>query len=219
MFLGHFGVALGAKKAAPKVSLGVLLIVAQFADLLWPTLLLLGIEKVEIKPGITKMTPLDFSYYPYSHSLLMGIVWGILFGIIFWLIRKNMRGAIMIGLCVVSHWMLDLIVHRPDLPLYPGSPLKVGFDLWDSAIATHSLEAIFFFGGLALYLRATKTKNKIGTWGMWSFIAFMILSYLINTFSPPPTSVTAIAWMAQVQWLLVIWAYWFDRNRVAMVNE
>src|SRR5689334_20073940 len=113
MFLGHFGVALGAKRAAPKVSLGTLLIAAQFADLLWPTLLLLGIEKVEIRPGITKMTPLDFIHYPYSHSLLMGIVWGILLGGIFWLFTKDSRDAIVISLCVVSHWMLDLIVHRP----------------------------------------------------------------------------------------------------------
>jgi len=216
MFLGHFGVALGSKKAVPKISLGTLLVAAQFADLLWPTLLLLGIEKVEIRPGITKMTPLDFTYYPYSHSLLMGIVWGILFALIFWLIRKNVKGAVVIGLCVVSHWMLDLIVHRPDLPLFPGSPLKIGFGLWNSAVATHSLEAIFFFGGVALYLRATKAKNKIGIWGMWTFIAFMIFSYLMNAFGPPPTSVTVIAWGAQVQWLLVIWAYWFDKNRIAV---
>lgn len=215
MFLGHFGVALGAKKAVSQTSLGTLLIAAQFADLLWPTLLLLGIEQVEIKPGDTKMTPLDFTYYPYTHSLLMEIVWGIIFGIVFWLIRKDMKGAIIISLCVVSHWMLDLIVHRPDLPLYPGGEIKVGFGLWNSPIATHVLEAIFFFGGLALYLRATKPKNKIGTWGLWTFIAFMILFYLISTYSPPPPSVASLAWMAQVQWVLVLWAYWFDKNRIA----
>jgi len=214
MFLGHYGVALGVKKLQPKISLGTLLIAAQFADLLWPTLLLLGIEKVEIKPGITKMTPLDFTYYPYSHSLLMAVVEGIILGTIFWLIRKNITGSIVIGLCVVSHGVLDLLVHRPDLQLYPGSETRAGFGLWNSAIATHSLEAIFFFGGMFLYMSVTKAKNKIGRWGFWGFIAFMLFSYLMNTFSPPPTSVTAIAWLAQFQWALVALAYWFDRNRM-----
>ncbi|MFI5134568.1 MAG: metal-dependent hydrolase [Chitinophagales bacterium] len=218
MSLGHYGVALGAKKVQPKISLGTLLIAAQFSDLLWPTLLLLGIEKVEIKPGITKTTPLDFTYYPYSHSLLMAIVWGVILGIVFWRIRKNVAGAIVISLCVISHWILDLIVHRPDLQLYPGNQTRVGFGLWNSAVATHLLEAIFFFGGMFLYLSATKAKNKIGSWAFWSFIAFMILGYLINVFSPPPTSVTALAWTAQFQWLLVIWAYWLDRNRTAVAG-
>ena len=80
MFIGHFGVGLGAKKAAPSISLGTLFLAAQFLDLLWPTFLLLGWERVKIQPGMTVMTPLNFTHYPLSHSLLMACIWGVLFG-------------------------------------------------------------------------------------------------------------------------------------------
>jgi membrane-bound metal-dependent hydrolase YbcI (DUF457 family) len=120
MFIGHFGVGFGAKKAAPGISLGMLFIAAQFIDLLWPTLLLLGIENVKIEPGITKATPLNFTDYPISHSLLFVIIWGLVVGGIYFLIRKKFKYTVILSLAVISHWFLDLLVHRPDLPLYPG---------------------------------------------------------------------------------------------------
>ena len=120
MFIGHFAVALGAKKAAPKVSLGTLIMAAQFVDLLWPIFLLLGIEHVRINPGDTAYTPLDFYDYPVSHSLLTGIGWAIVFGAVYYAIRRSARNAWILAACVLSHWLLDLIVHRPDLPLVPG---------------------------------------------------------------------------------------------------
>ena len=214
MFAGHFGVGLGAKAAAPRVSLGTLFLAAQFVDLVWPTLLLVGLEKVEIKQGITKVTPLDFVSYPITHSLLMVCVWGVFFGGIYWLVKKNGRGAVVLGLCVVSHWVLDLIVHRPDLPLYPGESLRVGLGVWNSLLGTLLVEGLIFVVGIILYLRVTKARNRRGTIGFWALIGFLVLITLSNIFGPLPPNANAIAWVGQLQWLLVVWAYWVDRNRM-----
>jgi hypothetical protein len=214
MFIGHFAVGLGAKAAAPKTSLGSLFLAAQFLDLLWPTLLLFGIERVEISPGITKVTPLDFTYYPITHSLLMAVVWGLLFGLVYFFLKKDRKSALVLGICVLSHWLLDLIVHRPDLPLFPGDSPKAGFGLWNSLAGTLAVEGIIFFIGLWLYLRTTQAKNKAGLYGFWGLIVFLAAIYVSNLFGPPPPSVSAIAWAGHLQWLFVIWAYWVDGNRV-----
>lgn len=213
MFIGHFGIGFGAKTIAKKTSLGTLFLAAQFVDLLWPTLLLLGIETVEIKPGITKLTPLNFTSYPISHSLLMVCIWGLFIGGLYWFFKHNKHGAIVLGLCVVSHWLLDLIVHRPDLPLLPGSSTRVGLGLWNSLPATLLVEGSIFIVGFILYIRTTVAKNKAGRYGTWFLVAFLVLIYLGNFFGPPPPSVSAIAWAGQLQWVIVIMAYWVDHNR------
>ena len=120
MFLGHFAVALTAKKAAPKASLGTLVLAAQFTDIFWPVLLLLGIEHVRIVPGLLPASPLDFVSYPVSHSLIAQIAWGGLLGAAYFLSRRNAWNALVVGLVVPTHWMLDFVAHRPDLPIYPG---------------------------------------------------------------------------------------------------
>jgi hypothetical protein len=214
MFIGHFGVALGAKKVTPALSLGLLFIAAQFLDLLWPTLILLHIEHASIVPGITKMSPIDFTDYPISHSLLMSVIWGILFGAIFWLVKKDFRSAFILGLCVVSHWMLDIIVHRPDLPLYPGNSPKLGFGLWNYPLVEPVIEMLIFLAGLILYLKTTVSKNAIGKYGFWVLIAFLIFSHFYSFFSPEPTDIGSVAWSAQIIWVLVILAFWVDHNRV-----
>jgi len=218
MFIGHFGIGLGAKKTAPKISLGTLFLAAQFLDLLWPTFLLLGWEHVKIQPGITKMNPLNFTDYPLSHSLLMACVWGILVGGAYFLLKRKSRGALVLGLCVVSHWILDLLVHRPDLPLYPGSSIMVGFGMWNYETLEIIVEGLIFFIGLWLYIKSTKPKNKIGTYGFWALIIFLILIHSANLFGSPPPSSTAIAWAGELQWVLVIWAYWVDHNRSVTVS-
>ncbi|MFC1889642.1 hypothetical protein ACFL4G_07795 [Thermodesulfobacteriota bacterium] len=214
MFIGHFGVGFGAKALGPRVSLGTLFLAAQFVDLLWPTLLLLGLENVEIAPGITKLTPFDFTSYPISHSLLMVCVWGLLFGVIYWLVKKNVKGALVLGLCVISHWVLDLIVHRPDLPLYPGGSPQLGLGLWNSLAGTLLLEGSLFVAGVMLYIRVTKAKSRVGIFGFWALAGFLVLAYLGNMMAPPPPDTNAIAWASQLQWLFVAWAYWVDRNRI-----
>lgn len=218
MFIGHFGIGFGAKAVAPKASLGSLFLAAQFIDLLWPTLLMLGLERVRIQPGITKVTPLDFEHYPISHSLLAVIGWAVLFSAVYFFLRRYPRGAIVLGLAVVSHWLLDFVVHRPDLLLYPGSTHFVGLDLWSSFGATLAVELPIFVGGLWLYLRATEAADATGLWALWGLVGFLVVIYFANLFGPPPPSVVALAWVGQAQWLLVAWGYWVDRHRRALVQ-
>jgi hypothetical protein len=162
MFIGHFGLGLAAKRATPTVSLGALFAAAQFADLLWPTLVLAGIEQVRVQPGITAVTPLDFVSYPYSHSLLMLGVWGAAFGGMYLALRHGRpMVAFVLALLVVSHWVLDVIVHRPDMPLFPGGP-KFGLGLWNSIPATLAVEVPMFLAGVWIYTRVTHPRDRIG---------------------------------------------------------
>lgn len=213
MFLGHFGVGFGAKAAATKTSLGTLFLAAQFIDLLWPTFLLIGLEHVVISPGVTKVTPLDFTDYPISHSLLAVIGWAFLFAGVYYLLRRYPRGAWVCGLAVVSHWILDLLVHRPDLPLMPGNSIRLGLGLWDSTVATLAVELTIFAVGVGIYSRLTKAKDRQGSWGFLALLIFLCLIYLGNIVGQPPPNVVALAWVGQAQWLLVVWGYWIDRHR------
>lgn len=215
MFIGHFGIGFGAKKAVPAVSLGTLFLAAQFVDLLWPVLLLLGMETVEIVAGLTAANPLDFTSYPWSHSLLMSVVWGLVLGLAHFAFRRRPRAAVVVGLLVVSHWILDLIVHRPDLPLTPWSDTRFGLGLWHSVPATLAVEIAIFAAGLGLYLSATQPVNRRGHWGLAGLVAFLLLIQVSNLFGPPPPSAEAIAWVGHAQWLLVLWGYWVDRHRQA----
>ncbi|AHM60569.1 hypothetical protein D770_11560 [Flammeovirgaceae bacterium 311] len=214
MFIGHFAVGFGAKKAQPAISLGTYFLAAQWLDLLWPTLLLLELEQVVINPGITVVNPLEFTHYPISHSLLMVLVWSGLFALGYWLLKKNRAGAMVLGLCVLSHWVLDLIMHRPDLPLYPGDSPLLGLGLWNSLPGTILVEGLVFAAGLALYLRATTAVNKKGIYGLWSLVVFLVVIQTGNLFGPPPPDVAGIAWAGHLQWLFVLWGYWVDKNRM-----
>jgi hypothetical protein len=213
MFLGHFGAGFGAKSLAPRTSLGTLFLAVQFLDLLWPTLLLLGFERVEIRPGITRVTPLDFTSYPLSHSLALALVWGLVFAIVYWAVRRYRTGAIVAAACVVSHWVLDALVHRPDLPLLPQGGVKVGLGLWSSLPVTLVLELVALGVGLAIYLRQTYAADRIGSVGLWALVVFLLVIYVSSVFGPPPPSATAIAWAGQAQWLIVVFAYAIDRHR------
>jgi membrane-bound metal-dependent hydrolase YbcI (DUF457 family) len=214
LFIGHFAVAFAAKRAAPSVSLGTLFVACELVDVLWPVFVLAGIERVRIEPGITRFTPLDFTYYPWTHSLLMGIVWGFLFAFLYGLFQKNIRAAVIVGAVVLSHWFLDFIVHRPDLPLAPGSEAKFGLGLWDSIAGTVALEGLMFVAGLALYLKFTKAKDKAGSIGFWLLIAVLLASYAGAAFGPPPPSVDALAWTGLAGGVLTAaWGYWVDRHR------
>jgi hypothetical protein len=215
MFLGHFGVGFGAKRAAPRTSLGTLFLSAQFIDLLWPALLLAGVERVEIRPGITRVTPLDFVSYPVSHSLVLVIGWGMLFGGTYWFATRYRAGALIIGGAVISHWFLDAIVHRPDLPIAPGAAMKVGLGLWNSLGATLAVEGLVFGAGLLIYLRSTAALDRVGRYGTTTLVVLLVLIYVANVAGPAPPSVAAIAWGGQAQWLLVLFGYWIDRHRRA----
>ncbi len=213
MFLGHFGVGFGAKTLQPRVSLGTLFLAAQLADLVWPTLLLLGVERVSIVPHATGANALDFVYYPFTHSLVSELVAGLLLGLAYWLLRRNAQGALLVGLLVPSHWLLDLVVHMPDLPLYPGPSPLLGFGLWNHLAITQVVEFALLGFGLWLYMRRTRARNGVGRYGLLGLLALLVVSHVASIFSPPPASFTAIGWGGQLRWLPVLLAYWADRNR------
>jgi hypothetical protein len=214
MFLGHWAVGFAAKRVAPAVSLGTLLLAAQFVDLVWPTLLLLGVERVELAPGATRVTPLDFTHYPWTHSLLGAAAWAALVGGAYFSARRRAASAVVLALAVVSHWFLDLVVHRPDLPLVPGGAAH-GFGLWSSLPATLAIEAALFAAGVWLYSRVTRPRDRAGRLGLAALVATLAVVYVANVFGPPPPSVAAIAWAGHLQWLFVAWGFWLDRHREA----
>jgi membrane-bound metal-dependent hydrolase YbcI (DUF457 family) len=213
MFLGHYGMALAAKRVAPGESLGSTVTASQWVDLLWPLFLILGWERVRVVPGLMAANNLEFVHYPITHSLLAVLGWGLLFGGLVYLITRRRRGALVLGILVVSHWILDIPVHASDLPLWPGSDIRVGAGLWRSLTWTLVLEFGFFFGGLVLYLQGTEARNRVGGWGLWSMVFLLSLFYL-SSFAGPPPSVTAIGYGGLALWIFVPWAVWVDRHRV-----
>lgn len=216
MFLGHIGLALAAKKVTPRVSLAMLLIAAQWADVLWPVLVGAGIEQVRIEPGNTAFTPLNFVSYPYSHSLALLIVWGMAMGAAYRGIAGGRRTFKILAALVVSHWLLDYVTHRADMPLYPGGP-KVGLDLWDSIPGTLAVETVMFLAGMAIYLRATRARDGIGRWAILALGAVLVVIYVATAFGPPPPSVDAL-WITAIAGagFLTLWAWWADRHRDAI---
>ena len=213
MFIGHPAAGFAAKRLSPRTSLGMLVLAPLLLDIIWPVFLLLGIEHVRIDPGNTAFTPLDFYDYPWTHSLLMAMVWGIVTGALYWSITKYRRGAVVIGALVVSHWFFDFIVHRPDLPLYPGGP-KLGLGLWNSVAATVGIEVPIFIIGIALYVTITRSRDRIGSIGFWSLVVLLSVIYATNVTSPPPPdNVRVIAMVGLLQILFPIWAWWADRHR------
>ncbi len=217
MFIGHFAVGLAAKRVAPKTSLGTLFIGAQLLDLLWPIFVLTGIEHFRIAPGNTAMTPLQFYDYPISHSLLTSIVWAALAGGVYFFIRRETRAAVVIGLCVVSHWFLDYLTHRPDLPITPGSASYYGLGLWNSFWPALAVEVLMFGAGILVYVKSTRAMNRKGSTVFWSLMGFLLVVHLLNVFGPPPPNVQVVAISANAVWLLIVWAYWADGNRAPLM--
>jgi len=212
MFIGHFAVGFASKRLAPRASLGVLLAAPALLDLLWPLFLAAGWEQVRIDPGNTAVTPLDFVSYPISHSLLTACGWGVLFALVYWLLTRYASGAITIAFGVVSHWFLDFVTHRPDMPLYPGGP-KLGLGLWNSVPGTVAVEGVMYALAIWLYFSMTRHRDRTGTYAMWAFILFSIASYIGAVFGPPPPSTSVIVWLGFTSWLIPLWAWWFDRHR------
>jgi membrane-bound metal-dependent hydrolase YbcI (DUF457 family) len=213
MILGHYGVALAAKRVAPRTSLGTLILPAQWLDELWPVLLLVGVEHVRIVPGLMAASPLDFLSYPFSHSLLLAVAWGVLFALVYFVRRRYRAGAWVVGVAVVTHWLLDAIVHRPDLPLWPGSAARVGAGVWSSIPATIAIELLLLAIGLVIYVRTTRARDRIGSWGLGAMIALLVLIFVSGFAGSPPPSERALAVVTLGLWLFVPWGYWVDRHR------
>lgn len=216
MFIGHFAAAFAAKKADRKLSLGATFVAAQWLDLLWPVLLLTGIEHAEITTDAAAPLPLQFTDYPVSHSLLAVAGWSLLMGFLCYLLVRRRKAAILIAALVLSHWVLDWLVHVPDLPLSPFTDAKEGLGLWNNRLLSLALELVLFATGVYLYTTSTRAVNKKGSIGLWSLIIFLLVIHIMNTFGPPPPSVTAVAVTGLSQWILVLWAWWADKYRTAI---
>ncbi|HSP67554.1 MAG TPA: hypothetical protein VLN48_07495 [Bryobacteraceae bacterium] len=213
MFIGHIAVGFASKRLAPQASMGALMAAPMALDLLWPLFLLAGWEQVRIDPGNTAFTPLDFVSYPYSHSLAMSIVWAALFALIYRVATRYAGGAWVIAAAVVSHWVLDFVTHRPDLPLYPGGTARLGLGLWNSVSGTIAVESAMFAAAVWVYASSTRARDRVGSYGFWAFVALMVASYVANAFGPPPPSAEFLARFSLGMWLIPLWAWWFDRHR------
>jgi len=208
MFLGHYAVAFAAKRAAPATSLGTLFLASVFVDLVWPALLLAGVERARIDTTIRGLSPLVFEHYPYSHSLLVAAFWALLLGGAYYLVTRQRRGALVVGALVPVHWLLDAIVHRPDLPLLPGGDLLVGLGLWNAPLGSVVVELGLFAFGLLLYLRATPGQRR---WPLAALCALLLAIFVGDFLGPPPPSINAVIGAGFAQWLLVAAGYGVDR--------
>lgn len=210
MFLGHYAVAFGAKKIDPKISLGTLFLSANFLDLIYPFFVLIGVENIQVNKDFVGLMPYEF-YYPYSHSLIMAIVWGILVGVVFCIPSQKIKKMSLLFFLVISHWVLDFISHRPDIPVFLNGP-HYGLFLWRNLILTITVEMSLFLLGLSLYV---KTKGWKGLQKKWTFVllvGLLLVIYAGSIFGPPPPNTTAFAISGLLQWLFVGWGYWFDRK-------
>jgi membrane-bound metal-dependent hydrolase YbcI (DUF457 family) len=216
MLVGHLAVALGAKTAEPRVPLGAAVAAAFGLDLLWPILLLLGFESVRVHPGDTAFTSLAFDSYPWSHSLLFATVWS---GVVMFVARRlygSWRIGAILGGLVLSHWVLDFITHRPDLPLWPAGP-AVGAGLWNSIAGTLLVEGTLFGVGVWLYLRSSAARDQTGRLALAALVAIIGIVWVTQPWSPPPPSATAVAWGALILWVLPPWARWIEAHRAPAI--
>jgi len=220
MFLGHYAVGLAAKKIAPRASLGVLIAAPILLDLLWPIFLLLGWETVAVEPNSNPFLRFVFVSYPISHGLVAAAAWATLFASIYFGFARYLTGAIVVWFGVVSHWLLDYVVHRPDLPLYAGGSRLYGLGLWNRRWQTIAVEVAMFAVALFIYVRQTRARDKVGTFAFWPFVLLLVAAYGAAAFGPPPpTSVKAIAAGTLGTLLLIPWAWWFDRHREPRVED
>ena len=216
MFVGHYAASLALKKFEKRASLGVLFLAVQFVDILFFPLVLLGVERLNIVENFTQSTHFELEYMPFTHSLLASILWAVAAYVLFrWVFVKKNSVALVVALAVFSHWVLDLIVHTPDLPLWNDSSLKLGFGLWNSAPGTYVLEAILLLSALWLYMRSTSATTAVGKYGMPVFVIFLLLVNVLNIFGPlqgDSKMVLAISALT-AYFLFAAAAFWLDRKR------
>jgi uncharacterized membrane protein len=212
VFIGHLATGLAAKKLETKPSLATYLASASLPDLLFTALLWAGVESVQVEPGYTAVTPLRFPFYPYSHSLLAALLLSAAVFLGYWWLRRSVRAATIVGVLPLGHWLLDVVSHRPDVPIGLSGPV-VGLGLWQSIAGTFAVEGSLFAAGIYLYQRATRPRDRVGRWAFVAFVVFLLLVYVPGPFGPPPPSVTAVAAVNSSLLLLLLWAGWFDRHR------
>jgi hypothetical protein len=215
MFVGHYAVGLAAKRFAPRTSLGILIAAPILLDLIWPILLLIGWEHVSIVDSPNPFLRLQFDSYPISHGLVAVIGWATLFASIYFGVARYLAGAIAVWLGVISHWLMDYVMHRPGLPLHAGSSRLLGLGLWERRWIAVAVELTLLAGGVAIYLFQTRAKDRFGSFGFWAFVVVIVALYGVLVFGPPPASVNKLAIVALSTLLFVPFAWWFDSHREA----
>jgi len=216
MFVGHYGVSFAAKKLDPRIPLWHLFIAVQWLDVVWAPLVLLGVERVRIVPGITASNPLDLYYMPYTHSLVAALLWSAAAFGLYRVVSRRREGtaAIVIAGAVFSHWVLDFVVHRPDLPLYDDTA-KVGLGLWNFAALAFAVEAALFFGGMYLYFRTGVARRlPIIVFGL-----LMLAMHAVTFFGAPPASDRAAAVAALTAYAVFAIVIRFLERRPAMEHS
>jgi hypothetical protein len=216
MFVGHYGVSFAARRMRVHLPLWVWFIAVQWLDIVWSALVLLGIEKLRIVPGFTEANALDLFYMPYTHGLPGSIVLSVVFGAVVALFTPGNRFAtvLIVAAASFSHWVLDLLVHIPDLPLYDDSA-KVGFGLWRHLFVSFPLELLVLAFGAWLYARATIFKSAKGRYAFLAFVVFLGLFQVYANFGPPPSTPQAMALSALGSYLLLAGvAAWVERTAV-----
>lgn len=217
MFIGHYAPAAALKPLTPKVPLWHYFIAVQFLDFLWAAFIIGGVEKARIVPGFLEASDLDLYFMPYTHSLAAALLWSVFAAAAYRFLinaRAGAAGAILIGAAVFSHWLADLLVHAPDLALYPGSETKVGFALWSSLIMSKGLELGFFLSGMILYVSGTSAKGRVGAVAPWIVAAVLIGLEAYSILGEPPADIKPFAALALVSYTLIAGlAFWLDRVR------
>jgi hypothetical protein len=215
MFIGHYGVSFAAKRWAPRLSLGWLFLAVQLLDVLFSIFVLAGVEKMRIVPGFTAVNPYDLYSMPYTHGLVGALGWSVLAAVAAraWLGRGGGRAALVVGACVFSHWLLDLPMHTPDMPLLGDGSARIGLGLWRYRELTIAAEVVTFAAGALLWLPATGGLVRART-GTVVFVLALTALAIATPFMPPPSGPTGFAFSALAAYgLLAGTAAWLDRAR------
>jgi len=218
MFIGHYAIGFGLKRAEPKLSLGTLILGATLLDILFGIFVLTGVEHARIVPGASAAAPFEFYDYPISHSALGALVWSLTGFLVYWLWpgkdrTQRKRPATILALAIFSHYVLDVISHTPDMSLLGNSSLKLGLSLWNSLPATIAVEAALFFAGIVLYLLARRELRPAAKYGLAALVIILSASFLGGSFGPPPPNMTVIGFtLTAGQAAYIAFAYWIDKT-------
>lgn len=218
MFVGHYSVSFFAKSLEKSIPLWVLFAAVQLVDIFWAIFVLTGVEKLRIVPNFTRSNAIDLYFMPYTHSLIGALGWSVtaFFPYYLWRGKQSSRpifAAVLVGAAVFSHWILDFIVHTPDLPLYAETN-KVGLGLWNLPEVSLPLELLLLVAGFWQYQRQTSAKSSAGKYAAGVFVGFLILLQIYSFFGPAPESVSGFAVLALVFYLIfVALAFWLEKLR------